>query len=176
MFSCSACFSCVFDDIYQNVLVLLLPLPWKISGCEPVLKHYSFCKTLHLKCLTVFWIRLGLNNFLVICTMTLRNAPYQTHPEFWHIRHSVFFRQTPAYSVILSAIKAHSHISKNYQSIFRLIQAYSTPSVTLAYSQPWYILKPGIFRSGILFKSLRNVDQAYSEPCYRALFSHIQAY
>ena len=176
MFSCSACFSCVFDDIYQNVLVLLLFLPRKISGCEPVLRHYSFCKILHLKCLTVFWIRLGLNNFLVICTITLSNAPYQTHPEFWHIRHSVFFRQMPAYSIILSAIKVHSHISKNYQGIFRFIQAYSTPSVTLAYSEPWYILNPGIFRAGILFKSLWNIGQAYSEPCYRALFSHIQAY
>ena len=36
-----------------------LPLPWKISGCAPALRHYSFGKTLHLKCLTVFWIRLS---------------------------------------------------------------------------------------------------------------------
>ena len=28
------------------------PLPWKS-------RHYSFCKTLHLKCLTVFWIDLS---------------------------------------------------------------------------------------------------------------------
>ena len=27
-----------------------------------------------------------------------------------------------------------------------------------------------------LFKTLWNVDQVYSEPCHRALFSHIQEY
>ena len=33
-----------------------------------------------------------------------------------------------------------------------------------------------MFRIWILFKSLWNVNQAYSEPCYRPLFRHIQAY
>ena len=35
-------------------------LPRKISGWLPTLRHYSFWKTLHLKCLTVFWICLSL--------------------------------------------------------------------------------------------------------------------
>ena len=35
-----------------------LPLLWKISGCALAFRHYSFCKTLHLKCLTVLWISL----------------------------------------------------------------------------------------------------------------------
>ena len=46
-------------------------LPWNISGCAPALRRYSICKTLHLKCLTVFWIRFCLNNCSVISTVTL---------------------------------------------------------------------------------------------------------
>ena len=60
--------------------------------------------------------------------------------------------------------------------IFRLIQAYSGPCVTFAYSQPCHILRPSIFRTVSLFKTLWNVDHAYLEPCYRALFSHIHVY
>ena len=44
-----------------------------------------------------------------------------------------------------------------------------------AYSQPCHFLSPGIFWTRCLFKTLWNVDQAYSEPYNRgALFSHIQ--
>ena len=59
---------------------------------------------------------------------------------------------------------------------FLLIQAYSAPCVTLAYSQTCHILSPDIFKTKGSFKSLWNVDQAYLEPCRGALFSHIQAY
>ena len=31
------------------------PLQWKTSGWARALRHYYFCKTLCLKCLTVFW-------------------------------------------------------------------------------------------------------------------------
>ena len=34
-----------------------------IDGYSATLKHYSFCKILHLKCLTVLWIRLCLDNY-----------------------------------------------------------------------------------------------------------------
>ena len=56
------------------------------------------------------------------------------------------------------------------------VQAYSAPFVILAYSQPSHILSPGIFRIRGLFKTLWNIDEAYSEPFHRVLFSHIQAY
>ena len=59
---------------------------------------------------------------------------------------------------------------------FLLIQAYSAPCVTLAYSQHCHILSLDIFRTEGSFKSLWNVDQAYLEPCRGALFSHLQAY
>ena len=60
--------------------------------------------------------------------------------------------------------------------MLQLIQAYSAPCVTLVYSQSCHFRSPSIFRTGGLFKTLWNVDQAYSEPCHRALFSHIQVY
>ena len=37
------------------------PLPWKIPGCMPALRYYSFCKMLHIRCFTIFWIRLCLD-------------------------------------------------------------------------------------------------------------------
>ena len=59
-------------------------------------------------------------------------------------------------------------------NLFTFIQAYSAPCVTLAYLQPCCILNSSILRTGGLFETLWNLDQTYSEPCLRALFSHIQ--
>ena len=96
--------------------------------------------------------------------------------RIWHIQHSVFFIYMPAYSINFSIIEAYSHILRHYEGIFRLIQVYSAPCVAIAYFQPWHVLSPTIFRTRGLFKILWNVDKAYSEPCLRALFSHIQTY
>ena len=52
----------------------------------------------------------------------------------------------------------------------------SPPCVTLAYSQLCHILSPSIFRTEGLLNTLSNNDQAYSEPCHKAVLSHIQAY
>ena len=55
-------------------------------------------------------------------------------------------------------------------------QAHSAPCVTLAYSQPCYILSPDVSKTGSLYKTLGNVDQAYSEPgsgTLSAIFRHI---
>ena len=82
-----------------------------------------------------------------------------------HIRNSgifgsIFFsRYIPAYSITL-----------------RVIEVYSALCLTLAYSQPCHILSPDIFRTDDLYKTLWKVHQPHSEPCHRALFSHIQAY
>ena len=70
---------------------------------------------------------------------------------------------------------------QHFKGIFRLIQAYSGPCVTLTYSQPCYILSPGIFRTRGIFKILWIFDPAYSELCHsqkfiQALCGHIQAY
>ena len=92
--------------------------------------------------------------------------------EFWHIPHSVF-SDICWYIQSYSALLRHTH---KYWGIFRLIQAYTAPCVTLVYSQPCHILSPGIFRTGCLFKTLWVADQAYSELWHRASFSQIQTY
>ena len=83
-------------NVYQSDLVPQTPppptplLPWKSSGYALALIHYSICKTLHLKCLTVFWTQLCLDSSSVICTVTLCYVLHKTHSEFSHIQLSVF--------------------------------------------------------------------------------------
>ena len=100
-------------------------LPWKGSGYAPALIYYSFCKTLHLKCLTVFWIQLCLDSCSVICTVTLCYELHKTHSEFSHIQISVFSgicRHSQSYSVLLRHIHAYWHIIKVYSGLFRHIR------------------------------------------------------
>ena len=124
---------------------------------------------LHLKCLTVFWIRLCLDNCSVIFTVTLCHVLHQTHSEFWHIQH-------PAFSDIYRRIQSYSALLRHIDDYWDIIKAYSGLFSIFSTSQLWYILRPSIFRTPYLFITLWNVDQAYSEPCHRALFSHIQTY
>ena len=161
---------------------------WKISGCTPALKHYSFCKAFHLKCLTVFWRHLFLDNCSVMFTVilccfasdSLKNSGiFRTlfiqlfAGNFKHTQrceaHSCTASDTLKNSGIFrlclfSCMQAFSSILSvmkhinAYWSIFRLIQAYSGACVTLAYSQPCHILNPGIFRTGGTFKTLPNFD------------------
>ena len=95
-----------------------------------------------------------LNNCSVICIVTLWCVLHQTHSEFWHIQNS-------AYSDICS----------------HLIQAYTAPCITLAYSKTYHIPNPGIFRTGGIFKTLRNFDQVYSERycSHNSLFRYYSA-
>ena len=132
-----------------------------------------FCKTLPLKCLAAFWIRLCLDNWSVICTVILCYVLHQTHSEFSYIQHSVFSgicRHIQSYSALLRYIHAYWDITQAYSGIFQQL------SVNLAFSQPYHILSPGTFRTGSLFRTLWNGHQPYSEPCHSALFSHIQLY
>ena len=57
------------------------------------------------------------------------------------------------------------------------LKSYSPLYVTLAYSQPFHILSPGIFRTGGIFKTLWNFDEAYSELCHsqNSLFKRYSA-
>ena len=55
-------------------------------------------------------------------------------------------------------------------------QTHSAPSVNLSYSQLCHILSAGIFKTVGVFKTLRNVGQAYSELCHRALLSNNHIY
>ena len=106
IFSCGTSFCCIFgifSCVFDMFLKCLLPCPSSTIP-PPVLSptpypekfHFSFCKTLHLKFLTVFWIRLCFDNCSVICTVTLCYIKQQTHSEFWYIQY-FFFRYMPAY-------------------------------------------------------------------------------
>ena len=64
------------------------------------------------------------------------------------------FRQILAYSRIFRHIQAYSDISIHNQAYSGIIQAYSEPCVTLAYSKPWDIQNPGIFKTTGILKPL----------------------
>ena len=44
-------------------------------------------------------------------------------------------------------IYAHSGIIRYIQELFRFIQTFAEPCVTLTYLEPWYIQNPDIFRT-----------------------------
>ena len=93
------------------------------------------------------------------------------------LAYSALFFQV--YGGIFNHIQCYWDIFKPTEILLRHTQAYSVylaPSVTLAYSEFCHILSPSIFRTGDLFKTLRNVDHAYLEPCHRALIRHIQGH
>ena len=97
-------------------------LPWKIWGCVPALRHFSFCKMLHLKCLTVWWIRLCIDNFFVICRDLKQCTVWDTFRILDYSELCFFRRYIHSYWVIF----------KVYSGFFR----HSGPCVTYAYSHP----------------------------------------
>ena len=139
-----------------------LLVAWMHSGT------IHFCKMFHLKCLTVFWIRLCLDNCSVTCIVAVRyNVPYASD-IFRTLAYSglYLFRYTQTYSKIFSTIRTYWRILRQCQGIFKVIQAHSAPFVTLAYSQPCQIPSPGMFKTIGIFKTLWNFDQTYSERCH----------
>ena len=119
---------------------------------------------------------LPLNNFSVICTVTLCYLLHQRHSGFSHIQNSI-------YSGICRHIQAYSALLSHIHAYWGIIKAYSAPCKTLTYSQPCHITNPDIFRTAGIFKTLWNFDQAYSEIClsqngllrhYSAIFRYIQ--
>ena len=116
------------------------PLPWKMSGCMPALKHYLFSKTFHLKCLTGFWINFCIDNGPIIC-----GWPYAVYC-IRHIQNSGILKTRYIWTCSdkCRIIKAYSSILRYFKDIFRLIQAYSAPCVILAYWQHFHISSPSI--------------------------------
>ena len=88
--SCVVFYLCFWRNVYRSALVPPNLPALKTSGCTPAFRYYSFCKMLHIKYLTVFWIRLYLDKCSVICTVTLSYILHQTHSEFWHIQSSIY--------------------------------------------------------------------------------------
>ena len=125
MFPCGTSSACVLTKLLSKCPSSHKPpihVPWKVSCCIPALRHCSFCGTLSLKCLTVFWIRPCLDSCSSVCTVTLCYELHQAHSEFWHIQHSVFSgicRHIQSYSAFLRHI---SRSLRHYWGIFGLIQ------------------------------------------------------
>ena len=68
-----------WQNLYRSALISTNPpLPWKISGYVPALRQYSLYQILYLKCLTLFWIGLCLNDCSVICIVTLSYVLHQS--------------------------------------------------------------------------------------------------
>ena len=68
--------------------------------------------------------------------------------------------------------KAHSGIIRHIEELFRHIQTYSKPNVTLAYLKLWCIQNPDIIhnqkhiQNPRIFRTLAYSEfEAYSEPC-----------
>ena len=60
MFPCEAFFSCIFDGMLSWSVLDPRNPPWsEVFGLCVCAQSYSFGKTLHLKCLTVFWVLLS---------------------------------------------------------------------------------------------------------------------
>ena len=55
---------------------------------------------------------------------------------------------------IFTHIPTYSDISRHNQTYSGIIQAYFEPCVTPAYSEPWYIQNPGIFKTRDIFRTL----------------------
>ena len=92
------------------------PLSWKIFVCTPALRHYLFCKIPHLKCLTMFWIDLCLDNCSVICIVTLCYVLHHT------IRILAYSKLCLLSILSIRHINIYWRIVNAYSGLFRHIQ------------------------------------------------------
>ena len=106
----------------------------------------------HLKCLTVFWIRQCLRNGSVLCTVTLYYALHQTLSKFWHIQNSGIVRHIQVLSAFLWHINAYWGIAKEYSRILRTL---CNPRILTILPRS----SPDKFRTGGIFKTRYNFDQ-----------------
>ena len=88
-------------------------------------------KKFHFKCLTMFSIRLCLDNCSLICTVTFCYVLHRTHSEFYHIQHSAFSGlcwHIQSYSALLRHIHAYWDSINAYSGLLRDIQPLMKPS------------------------------------------------
>ena len=111
-----------------------------------------FSKALYLRSLTEFWIHSSLSKYSLTCRVTLSYVLYETYSE----------------SCLLPEIQTYSGIFTSYFDKFSHIVAYVEPCVTLAYSEPWYVQNPGLFRTQDLFRSVKVFN--YSSRTFHLSF------
>ena len=118
---------------------------------------FFFCKTLYLKCLHS-------DHMLCNASDTFKILAYSAF---------CFFRciHIQSYSELLGHIHAYWDIVKAYSGIFSYIQHTVQNSHIRNLAIFWAL---AYLELGAYLKSLRNVDQGFSEPCHSALSTHIQ--
>ena len=116
-------------DIFRKI--------WDEVFFGKIVKNYNlFCKVLHLRHLSRFWIRLSLSKYSLTCRVTSRYVLYHTYSD-----------SEPCQ---LSKIQAYSRPIQTYSTIV----AYLEPCVTLACSESCHIQNIGIFRIQDIFRTL----------------------
>ena len=123
-----------------------------------IIKNYNyFSKTLHLRSLIGFWIRLSLNKYSLTSRVTSHYVLHDTYSE----------------PFLLSKYQKYSGIFTSYSDdIFSHIAAYLEPCLTLAYSDPSHIQNPSIFRTQDIFRALSR--HILAERCVTLTFWEIQ--
>ena len=152
-----------------------------VDAYSTTIRHFSFCKMLHLTCLTMFKIRLFLDNCLVISTVTLCYVLHQTHSDsgiFRTIETIHLFRYIQVYSSIVSIIKVYSGIIKVYLRLFRPIQNplyfYHFRNLTIFQALAYLNVEGYSRHSETLAMHIQN--SVTVRTVYQAFSSHIQAY
>ena len=152
-----------------------------VDAYSTTIRHFSFCKMLHLTCLTMFKIRLFLDNCLVISTVTLCYVLHQTHSDsgiFRTIETIHLFRYIQVYSSIVSIIKVYSGIIKVYLRLFRPIQNplyfYHFCNLTIFQALAYLNVEGYSRHSETLAMHIQN--SVTVRTVYQAFSSHIQAY
>ena len=140
---------------------------FKTEFFAKIIKNYNyFSKTFHLRSLIGFWIRLSLNKYSLTSRVTSHYVLHDTYSEPY----------------LLSKIQKYSGIFTSYSDdIFSHIVAYLEPCLTLAYSDPYHIQNPSIFRTQDIFRTLsrhilaeRCGTLTFWEPCHSQNFAIIQ--
>ena len=141
---------------------------FKIEFFVKIVKSYNhFSKALSHRSLTGYWIRSSLNKCSLTCRVNSRYILLR------HIDKPDTFKNL---SIIVN-IQAYSGILTSYSDISSHIMASSEPCVTFAYSKPYHIQNPGIFRTRYTFGTLPGYILTYSERCVTLTYSepyHIQ--
>ena len=116
MFPCRVSFSCAFDECLLKCPSSTNPLPPCPEKVLIVHLHSGIVPFAKRSILNVWQCSeyVCLDNCSVICIATLYYVLYQTHSEFWHIHHFVFFRYMLGCSIIFSIIRAYSCILRHY--------------------------------------------------------------
>ena len=114
-----------------------------LSKCLSYTTHTSsFCKTLHPKCLIMFWIHLCLDNCSVSCIVTLCYVLHQKYLESWHIHHTGFSgicQYYQAYSALLRHINTYEALLRHIQVYSGIFSTLCNPRIftTLPNSESW---------------------------------------